>query len=106
VQRICFTLEIAPEHLDEYRARHEDVWPEMQQALRETGWTNYSLFLRGDGLLVGYLETPDWDAARAGMALREVNERWQASVGHLFRELGDQNADDAMSPIPEVFHLD
>ncbi len=37
--------------------RHRHVWPEMQAALRETGWANYSLFLRDDGLLVGYLET-------------------------------------------------
>ena len=46
MQRICFTLQVKPDRLDEYRAIHQQVWPEMQQALRETGWQNYSLFLR------------------------------------------------------------
>ncbi|HKG48879.1 MAG TPA: L-rhamnose mutarotase [Actinomycetales bacterium] len=104
-QRICFTLQVKPERLDEYRRRHEDVWPQMQQALRDAGWTNYSLFLREDGLLVGYLETPDWDAARRQMALTEVNAQWQASVADLFVDLGKRHADDAMAPLPEVFHL-
>jgi len=51
----------------EYIRRHEQVWPEMLAALRETGWTNYSLFLdKNDGTLVGYLETPSLAAAKAG----------------------------------------
>ena len=46
----------------EYRAEHRAVWPEMRAALAETGWRDYSLFLRGDGLLVGYLVTEDFAA--------------------------------------------
>ena len=66
-QRVCFLLQVRPESLDDYRAAHEDVWPEMLAALRRHGWHNYSLFLREDGLLIGYVETPDWHAALAGM---------------------------------------
>jgi L-rhamnose mutarotase len=57
MSRVCFLLRVRPERLAEYKARHREVWPEMLAALRETGWSNYSLFLRDDGLLVGYLET-------------------------------------------------
>jgi L-rhamnose mutarotase len=74
MQRICFALQVKPERLEEYKARHRSVWPEMLTALRETGWNNYSLFWREDGLLVGYLETEDFERSRSGMALREVNE--------------------------------
>ena len=63
MQRVCFLLKVRQERLEEYVARHEEVWPEMLDALRETGWHNYSLFLREDGLLIGYLETPDFQAA-------------------------------------------
>jgi len=52
MQRICFVLHVKPERLEEYKARHRSVWPDMLAALRETGWNNYSLFLREDGLLV------------------------------------------------------
>lgn len=104
--RVCFTLQVRPDRIEEYIARHREVWPPMQEALRETGWHRYSLFLREDGLLIGYLETPDWTAARAGMAAREVNQRWQESVGDLFVDLGEDRPDEAMRPLPEVFHLD
>jgi L-rhamnose mutarotase len=105
MQRICFLLRVKPDRLGEYRARHRAVWPEMQAALRETGWGNYTLFLREDGLLVGYVETPDFQAARAGMAAREVNERWQREMAEFF-DLGGEHADRAMQPLEEIFHLD
>jgi L-rhamnose mutarotase len=105
MQRICFVLQVKPERLAEYKQRHRSVWPEMQVALRETGWGNYSLFLRADGLLVGYLETADFERARAEMAKREVNERWQREMGDFFVQPDGVLPDRAMQPLEEVFHL-
>ena len=45
MQRICFQLQVKPDRMAEYRARHAAVWPEMREALAATGWRNYSLFL-------------------------------------------------------------
>ena len=78
----------------------------MLEALRETGWSNYSLFLREDGMLVGYLETEDFARARKGMATREVNERWQREMAGFFVERAGLLPDQAMQPLEEVFHLD
>ena len=105
MQRVCFVLHVKPERLAEYKARHRPVWPEMQAALRETGWRNYSLFLRPDGLLVGYLETEDFDRARAGMAAREVNDRWQRAMKEFFVEPSGATPDRAIAPLEEIFHL-
>ena len=102
--RICFLLKVRPHMLDEYKRRHAHVWPEMLDALRRTGWRNYSLFLRPDGLLVGYLETDDFVRARALMQLEPVNARWQAEMAPFFESTG--NADENMIPLEEVFHLD
>ncbi|GII30828.1 L-rhamnose mutarotase [Planotetraspora mira] len=110
MQRVCFLLKVRPERLEEYRERHSAVWPEMRAALSETGWHNYSLFLREDGLLVGYLETDDFEAARAAMAERDVNARWQAEMAPFFEGLssdhGDGAPDEGMVALREVFHLD
>lgn len=105
MQRICFVLQVKAELLAEYKSRHQSVWPEMIQALRETGWSNYSLFLRPDGLLVGYLETEDFERARAGMASREVNDRWQHEMAGFFVQPKGLLPDQAMSPLEEVFHI-
>lgn len=105
MQRICFVLQVKPERLVEYKGRHRSVWPEMQVALRETGWGNYSLFLREDGLLVGYLETPDFEVARTAMAKLEVNQRWQHEMEEFFVQPARVLPDRAMKPLEEIFHL-
>jgi L-rhamnose mutarotase len=105
IKRICFTLRVKSHRLEEYKARHLDVWPEMRQALHEAGWQNYSLFLRDDGLLVGYLETPDFERALELMSATEVNRRWQAGMADFFEGAPGRQADEQMEPLAEVFHL-
>lgn len=105
MQRICFLLKVKQDRLEEYKRRHQEVWPEMQEALSRTGWHNYSLFLRPDGLLVGYLETEDFKAAQDGMANEPVNARWQAEMGPFFEALDGQRPDEAMKPLEQVFFL-
>ena len=99
MERVCFYLRVRPDRVGEYTERHRAVWPEMRSALRDAGWRNYSLFLRPDGLLVGYLETEDFAAARAAMERTDVNARWQAEMAPLFEEADFERLD-------EVFHLD
>jgi L-rhamnose mutarotase len=105
-QRICFCLQVKRDRLDEYKERHRTVWPEMKDALSKAGWHNYSLFLRDDGLLIGYVETPDFDRALSQMAITDVNRRWQAEMKEFFDSDTGLAADEQMRPIPEVFHID
>jgi L-rhamnose mutarotase len=106
MQRVCVLLQVRPERLAEYKERHKTVWPEMRQALSDAGWTNYSLFLREDGLLVGYLETEDFHAARAAMEKLEVNAHWQREMSDFFMNPPGVTPDRAMAPLEEIFHLD
>ncbi|MBO0823491.1 MAG: L-rhamnose mutarotase [Actinobacteria bacterium] len=106
MQRVCFISRVRPDRLAEYRQRHQEVWPEMQQALSEAGWSRYSLFLSEDGLLVGYLETDDFDAALERMAGADVNDRWQAEMKQFFDNDGDQPPDQGFRQLSEIFHLD
>jgi len=106
MNRYCFLLQIRPERLAEYRERHRAVWPEMLAALRDSGWSNYSLFLRDDGLLVGYVESDDLAAAQAAMAATEVNARWQAQMAQFFAGLDGRPPDEGFQLLDEVFHLE
>jgi L-rhamnose mutarotase len=105
-RRVCFLLKVRADRLDEYRARHEQVWPEMLAALQRTGWHNYSLFLREDGLLIGYFETEDLRAALDGMAATDVNARWQAQMAPFFEDLDGRRPDEGIIPLAEILHLD
>lgn len=107
MQRVGFVLKVKPERLEEYKVHHRQVWPEMLEALRRHGWHNYSLFMREDGLLFGYVETPaGLQAAQAGMAREEVNQRWQEFMAPYFEGLGGAHADESFVELEEVFHLD
>jgi L-rhamnose mutarotase len=105
MQRVCFVLQVKPNRIEEYKDRHRAVWPEMLAALRETGWTNYSLFLRADGLLIGYLETQDFERARSRMARLEVNNLWQRQMADFFLQPDGLFPDQAMVSLEEIFHL-
>ncbi len=107
MKRIGFLLQVRKDKLEEYKAHHKNVWPEMLDALRRTGWHNYSLFVRDDGLLFGYFETPEsFQAALAGMSKEQVNPRWQEFMAPYFENLGGAHADASMVELEEVFHLD
>ena len=88
--RVCFTLQVRPDRLDEYRERHAAVWLDMLRALRDAGWRDYQLFLREDGLLVGIVDVDDLTAAQAAMDATEVSARWETEMAPFFAVPGDQ----------------
>ncbi len=107
MKRVSFVLKVRPERLDEYREQHKRVWPEMLQVLTEAGWHNYSLFVRDDGLLFGYFETPvSLQAAQAAMANTQINRRWQEFMAPFFESQENARPDEMFLELTEIFHLD
>ncbi|WP_420239493.1 L-rhamnose mutarotase [Telmatobacter bradus] len=104
--RVSFLLKVRENMLEEYKRRHAAVWPEMLDALRRTGWKNYSLFARHDGLMIGYLECEDFKKCCDDMQLEPINAVWQKEMTPFFESLSGAAADESMIPLAEVFHLD
>jgi voltage-gated potassium channel len=100
-RRVCFCLQVRRERLEEYRESQQNVWPELLEALSKAGWCNYSLFLREDGLVVGYMETPDVEAALRRMEKSALQQRWQELLAP-YMEVGAAGA----APLEEILHLD
>ncbi len=104
MQRICFRLQVDPARLDEYRARHAPVWPEMLREIEASGRRNYSLFDAGEGVVIGYFETDDLAGSTAYLARSAVAARWEAEMQPLFTTI-DTRADQTLVPLPEIFNL-
>jgi L-rhamnose mutarotase len=105
MKRVGFQFKIRADRLAEYKELHKRVWPEMLQALSESGWHNYSLFMREDGLIFGYFETEESLAvAQAKMAAKDVNTRWQEFMSPFTDE--DVRPDESFRELEEYFHLD
>ena len=103
--RICFQLQIKPELLEEYVARHSPVRPEMLAEIAASGRRNYSLHLAAGGVLIGYYETDDDAAAQAYLAASPVAAAWEAEMAKYFVGL-DGRPDQAATPLTEIFHLE
>jgi L-rhamnose mutarotase len=103
-ERVCFVMHVRKEALEEYTRRHAEVWPEMRAALAEAGWRNYSLYSSGDGTIIAYCETDDFQAALDAMQEKDVNTRWQAAMAPMFEV--PAAPDSTLERLPEIFHLD
>lgn len=103
-QRFCFQLRVKPARLAEYLEWHRAVWPELLAELHEGGWRNYSLFSRGDGVIIGYFETEDRAAGDRRLAKSEVNNRWQASMAPFFDD--DLTGSEGHTELIEIFNLE
>lgn len=103
--RVAFHLQVRPELLDEYLARHSPVRAEMLAEIAAAGRRNYSLFLGDAGRLIGYYETDDDAAAQAYLAASPIAARWEDEMGRFFLDL-DGRPDQAATTLTEVFHLE
>ena len=71
----AWVLGVRPGYEEEYKRRHDALWPEMREALRQAGLTRYSIFRHGLTLF-GYFETDDLERCIAALRDSEVNRRW------------------------------
>lgn len=103
MQRAAFRLQVRKDKIKEYKQHHEQVWPEMLEALRRHGWRNYSLFMNEDGELFGYVEAEEsLEKCLEGMASEEVNTQWQQLMAPFFRNV---RADQSLEVLEPVFFL-
>ena len=105
MNRVGFQFKVRQDRLADYKEQHKHVWPEMLVALRETGWHNYTLFMREDGLIFGYFETDEsLAAAQEKMSATDVNSRWQEFMSSFMD--ASARPDDTFVELEEYFHLD
>ena len=45
MEKVAFKMQLLPGQADEYQRRHDAIWPELQQLLRDAGISDYSIFL-------------------------------------------------------------
>jgi L-rhamnose mutarotase len=107
MKRVGFLFKIKVSMIEEYKKQHTAVWPEMLTAIRRSGWHNYSLFLREDGLLFGYFETAEsLQVAQEKLAKEAINIAWQKFMAPYFEALDGLRPDESMVELEEVFHLE
>lgn len=87
LERICWTLRVKPEKMNDYRETHAHIPEYFREALSEAGWKNYSIYMMPDGLIIGYVESDNWDESRIKMFSRkDIGERYSLEVGDRMKD--------------------
>ncbi|SRR6266487_3099561 len=104
MERIAFTMKIKAGSEEEYRKRHQQVWPELLADLKKAGCSRYSIYMRGLELFA-YMEVEDFQRFLNIMAASQVSERWEQHMSDiLVRETNPATGFPFV--LREVFHLD
>ena len=100
----AWVLEVRPGYEEEYKRRHDEIWPDMLDALRKAGIRNYNIFRHGLTLF-GYFETDDLEAARAALADDPVNAKWAEWMAPIMK-IEIDSATNFPFLLPLQFHMD
>ena len=100
----AWVLEVRPGYEEEYKKRHDEIWPEMVDALKKAGIRNYSIFRHGLTLF-GYFETEDLEKTVAALAKDPGNARWSQSMVPLMKIEVDQRTGFPFL-LPKQWHMD
>ncbi len=103
MQRIAFKMHLDPGKADEYKRRHDLIWPELAQLLTESGIRNYSIFLDAESnTLFAYLERTDGHMME-DLPRHPVMRRWWDYMKDIMRSQPDGAP--VAEPLAEMFHL-
>jgi L-rhamnose mutarotase len=102
--RYAFKLRIKADAIEEYEREHQRVWPELLNKLKEVGISEYSIFRRGQDLVLS-LRVDDFDKAWDELDRDPVNQRWQVFMGRLFEPVPDLQEGERFAMLKEVFYL-
>lgn len=102
--RQAFVMSVDPQQVDEYRRRHNPIWPELEETLLAHGVRSYSIFHHPDThQLFAYVEfasEEQWNS----IADTEVCQRWWKHMAPLMPS--DETDRPLSTPLNEVFHLE
>ena len=104
MMRKAFVMQVNPDQHQEYEKRHNPIWPELEETLKEHGVLNYSIFLDQDtSQLFAYAEIED-EAEWNSIAATEICQKWWTYMKDLMASNPDNSPQ--AKDLREVFHID
>jgi L-rhamnose mutarotase len=101
--RVAFKMKLYKGFEDEYRKRHDELWPELERLLKQTGISDYSIFLESEtNFLFGVLKAEN-PRALDDLPSQPIMQKWWAYM----KDIMESNPDNSPVSIPlkEVFYL-
>lgn len=104
MKRAAFKMKLKPECRDEYKKRHDAIWPELKMLLQDAGIRDYSIFLDEETNTLFAIQKIDGNAGSQDLGKTEIVQRWWAYMADIMETNPDNSP--VSIPLPEVFYLD
>jgi L-rhamnose mutarotase len=104
MQRHAFKMKLKPGVAAEYKKRHDEIWPELSQALSAAGVSDYSIFLDEETLTLFAVQKLTGDNSAAALPDLPIVRQWWQSMAPLMEVNADLSP--VVRPLHEVFHLE
>jgi L-rhamnose mutarotase len=104
MKRVAFTMKIKPDCRDEYKKRHDEIWPELVKVLKAAGLYDYSIFFDPDtNVLFAVQKVNDQNSADE-LPDNPAVQKWWAMMADIM----DTNPDNSpvCKDLEDVFHMD
>lgn len=104
MQSIAFKMKLKPGAAEEYRRRHDAIWPELKELLQNSGVYDYSIFLDEETNILFAVQKQRGDQSSQDLGTTEIVKRWWAYMADIM----DTNPDNSPVSIPltPVFYMD
>lgn len=101
---VAFKMKLKPGFEEEYKKRHSAIWPELSKLLKESGISDYSIFLDNDTNTLFAVQKVSGDRGSQDLGKHPIVKKWWAYMADIM----DTNADfsPVTTPLQQVFHLE
>ena len=104
MKRHAFKMKLKPGFKDEYKKRHDEIWPELKKLLHDAGVRDYSIFLDEETNTLFAVQKVVGNTGSQDLGQEEILKKWWAYMADIM----DTNPDNSPVSIPleEVFYLE
>ena len=102
--RIAFKMKLKPGCAGEYKKRHDEIWPELSQLLKESGISDYSIFLDHETNTLFAVQKQDDDVSSQDLGENKILIKWWKYMADIMET--NEDFSPVTSPLTEVFYLE
>jgi len=104
MKRFGFKMKLLPGCKEEYKKRHDEIWPELKKLLKDTGVSDYVIYLDEETNILFAFQKQAGEQSSQDLSTHTVVQQWWAHMAGLM-ETNPDNSPVTM-PLEEVFYME
>ena len=104
MKRFAFKMKLKPGFRDEYKKRHDEIWPELKTLIQSTGVSDYSIFLDEETNILFAVQKQGGEASSQDLGTNPLVQKWWAYMADIMETNPDNSP--VTIPLDEVFYME